>query len=96
MRLATRWVSAPANQYGPELNGFFGRPVGSVPGYNYSNASKRSGIVWSEETFSRYIRNPRAVVPGTSMTFFGLKKDDDVANLIAYLKQFGPDGQPKP
>jgi len=84
------------NKVGPELNGLFGRPAGSVPGYNYSQANKGSGIVWSEEIFSRYIRDPRGVVPGTKMTFPGLKNDDDVASIIAYLKQFGPDGQPKP
>ena len=84
-----------ANRVGPELNGLFGRAAGSAPGYNYSQANKSSGIMWSEEIFSRYIRDPRGVVPGTKMTFPGLKSDDDISNLIAYLKQFGPDGQPK-
>ena len=81
---------------GPELNGVIGRHSGSVPGYNYSEANKGSGIVWSEDAFSRYIRDPRGVVPGTKMTFPGLKSDQDVADLIAYLKTFGPDGQPIP
>ncbi len=82
------------NKVGPELNGVVGRPAGSVPDYNYSQANKGSGIVWSEEELTLYLHDPRGVVPGTKMTFVGLKKDEDVADVIAYLKQFGPDGQP--
>ncbi len=81
------------NKTGPELNGVVGRAAGSVPGYNYSQANKTSGIVWSEAELTRYLHDPRGVVPGTRMTFAGLKKDADVANVIAYLKQFGADGQ---
>ncbi len=82
------------NKVGPELNGVVGRPAGSAPGYNYSEANKTSGIVWAEEDLTTYLHDPRGVVPGTKMTFAGLKKDEDVANVIAYLKQFGADGQP--
>jgi cytochrome c len=85
-----------ANKVGPELNGVIGRKAGSVPGYNYSQANKNSGIVWDEPTFTKYIADPRGVVPGTKMTFPGLKDVADITNLIAYLKQFGPDGQPAP
>lgn len=84
------------NKVGPELNGVIGRKAGSVPGYNYSQANKSSGITWDEPTFSKYIADPRGVVPGTKMTFPGLKAEADITNLIAYLKQFGPDGQPAP
>jgi cytochrome c len=83
-----------ANKTGPELNGVIGRKAGSAPGYNYSDANKNSGITWDEVTFTKYISNPKGVVPGTKMTFTGLKNDADIANLIAYLKQFGLDGQP--
>jgi cytochrome c len=55
-----------------------------------------SGLTWDEATFTKYIVNPRAVVPGTRMTFAGLKNETDIANLLAYLKTFGPDGQPAP
>ncbi len=82
------------NKVGPELNGVVGRTAGSVPDYNYSEANKTSGIVWTEDELTGYLHDPRGVVPGTKMTFGGLKKDEDVANVIAYLKQFGPDGQP--
>ena len=82
------------NKVGPELNGVVGRPAGSVPGYNYSQANKGSGIVWDEATLTKYLADPRGVVPGTKMTFAGLKDETDIANVIAYLAQFGPDGLP--
>lgn len=81
------------NRVGPELNGVVGRAAGSVAGYNYSQANKESGIVWTEEELATYLSDPRGTVPGTKMTFAGLKKDEDVADVVAYLKQFGPDGQ---
>jgi cytochrome c len=84
------------NKVGPELNGLFGRTAGSVPNYNYSSANKASGIVWTAETFADYIRNPRGVIKGTKMAFAGLKKDEDIADLIAYLAQFDADGGAKP
>lgn len=81
------------NAVGPELNGLFGRHSGSVEGYKYSDANKNSGIVWDETVFREYIHNPKAKVPGTKMAFPGLKDDKDIDNLIAYIKQFGPDGE---
>ena len=81
------------NAVGPELNGLFGRKTGSVPGYSYSAANKNSGIVWDETVFREYIQNPKAKIPGTKMTFPGLKDQTDIDNVIAYLKQFGPDGK---
>jgi cytochrome c len=83
-----------ANKTGPELNGVIGRNAGTVAGYNYSQANKSSGIVWDEATFAKYIADPRGVVPGTKMAFPGIKNEADIGNLIAYLKQFGPEGQP--
>ena len=81
------------NFVGPELNGVVGRKAGTVPGYNYSDANKNSGLTWDEATLTKYLHLPRAVVPGTKMAFPGLENDSDIANLIAYLKQFGPDGK---
>jgi cytochrome c len=81
------------NAVGPELNGLFGRHSGVVEGYKYSDANKNSGIVWDETVFREYIHNPKAKIPGTKMAFPGLKDDADIDNLIAYLKQFGPDGK---
>ena len=61
----------------------------------YSPANKSSGITWSEETFPKYIRAPMQEMPGTRMAFVGIKNDKDIADLWAYLKQFGTDGAKK-
>jgi cytochrome c len=81
------------NMVGPVLNGVVGRPAGAYPGYHYSDANKNSGITWDEASLKEYLKNPKAKVPGTKMVFPGLTSDDDIANVIAYLKQFGPDGK---
>lgn len=86
---------AAKNKVGPELNGLDGRTAGTVPGYSYSKANKESGIVWSEATFKEYIKDPRAIVKGTKMSFAGVKKQEEIDNLWAYLVQFGPDGEKK-
>jgi len=83
------------NKVGPELNGLDGRHSGSAPGYSYSAANKKSGITWNEATFKEYIKDPRGKIPGTKMIFPGIKKENDITNLWAYLKQFGPDGNKK-
>jgi len=80
------------NVVGPVLNGLFGRPAGSVPGYSYSKANKESGLVWDEATFREYIADPRARIPGTKMVFAGLKKEQEIDDLVAYLKTFRADG----
>ncbi len=76
------------NAVGPVLNGLFGRKAGSVEGYNYSEANKKSGITWTEEEFTKYIQDPKAVVPGTNMAFAGLKDEKKIKDLIAYLHTF--------
>ncbi len=81
------------NLVGPVLNGLFGRKAGSVEGYSYSDANRSSGIVWDEAAFADYIKNPKAKVPGTKMVFEGLRRDKDVADLAAYLRQFDRDGK---
>lgn len=81
------------NAVGPELNGVVGRKAGTVEGYNYSAANKDSGIVWTDDKLRQYLKNPRAMVPGTKMIFPGLTSEKDIDNVLAYLKQFGPDGK---
>lgn len=81
------------NAVGPVLNGIIGRKAGSYPGYNYSDANKNSGLTWDEPTFREYIRDPRAKVPGTKMSYAGLKDEQRINDLLAYLKQYGPDGK---
>jgi cytochrome c len=77
---------------GPELNGVVGRKAGSLADYPYSSAVKASGLTWDEATLTQWLRSPRALLPGTRMTFAGISKDDDIANVIAYLKTFDPQG----
>ncbi|MBM1169887.1 c-type cytochrome [Microvirga arabica] len=81
------------NAVGPVLNGLFGRPAGTVEGYNYSPANKNSGITWDEAVFREYIQNPRAKIPGTKMVYAGLKDEQRITDLVAYLKQFNAQGQ---
>jgi cytochrome c len=78
---------------GPVLNGIIGRRAGTYPDYSYSDANKGSGITWDEATLKDYLKNPRAKIPGTKMIFPGVPKDEDIDNVIAYLKQFGADGK---
>lgn len=81
------------NGIAPVLNGVVGRPAGQYPNYGYSSANKNSGLIWDEPTLARYLRAPAEVIPGTKMIFPGLKKDQEISDVIAYLKQFAADGQ---
>jgi cytochrome c len=82
------------NKLGPELNGLDGRKAGTVEGYAYSDADKNSGIVWDEAIFKEYLENPQEKIPGTKM-ILSVKNEKEVADLWAYLKQFGADGKKK-
>lgn len=73
------------NKVGPSLWGVVGRPSHSIEGFNYSDPMKAYTVTWDEPTLDHYLTDPRAVVPGTRMIFPGLKKDEDRANVIAYL-----------
>ena len=73
---------------GPTLKGVVGRKTASVPGYTYSAAMAAKGAagqVWDVATLTASLPNPKAMVPGTKMAFAGLKKPEDVQNVIAYL-----------
>jgi cytochrome c len=78
-------VDEAKNKVGPHLVGIFGREAGSLDDFRYSDALKGSGIVWEDETIAEYVMAPKGFVPGTKMTFAGLKKDEEVADLLAYL-----------
>ncbi len=80
------YVSKEKNKTGPHLVAVLGREAGSLEGYKYSKAMKASGLVWDEETLAAYLKAPKKYVTGTKMAFAGLKKDKDVADVIAYLK----------
>ena len=81
------------NSVGPVLNGIIGRKAGTFPGYTYSDANKDSGLTWDEATFREYIKDPKAKIPGTKMAYTGLKDDQKIGDLLAYLKQFRSDGK---
>ena len=84
-------ADADTNKIGPSLQGVIGRAAGTHPDFKYSEAmiaAGASGVKWDEPTLTAYLHDPKALVKGTKMAFAGLKKDEDVANVIAYLKQF--------
>jgi cytochrome c len=83
------------NKVGPELNGLDGRRAGTAADYGYSDATRNSGIVWSEITFKQYIKDPGAMIPGTKKVFAGVKDDQEVNDLWAYIKQFDASGSVK-
>ncbi|TAJ34525.1 cytochrome c family protein [Bosea sp. (in: a-proteobacteria)] len=81
------------NLVGPQLNGLIGRHSGSAEGYAYSAANKNSGLTWDEATFTDYIKDPKAKIPGTKMIFAGIKNEKEIADLVAFLKQYDKDGK---
>lgn len=81
------------NLVGPQLNGLFDRHTGEVEDYSYSTANKGANITWDEAVFAEYIKDPKAKIPGTKMIFAGIKNEKEIADLTAYLKQFGKDGK---
>lgn len=79
-------VEPGKNMVGPSLHGLIGRTSGTIPGFNYSVANKNSGIVWSEAKLFQYLEAPQRIIPGTKMTYTGLKDAQKRADVIAYLK----------
>ena len=79
-------VAAGENRIGPTLFGVVGRRAGSVPGFNYTADHKKLDITWDAAILDKYLTNPRAMVPDTSMVYAGLKNDAERADLIAYLE----------
>lgn len=77
--------SLDADRAGPRHRGLIGRVAGAVPGFAYSPALKRSGLVWDEATLDRFLANPLGLVPGTRM-YVSVSDQRDRADLIAYLK----------
>ncbi len=80
-------VDSKKNRLGPNLVGLFGRKSGSVEGFKYSKAMQAADITWDETTLNEYLADPKAYVPKNKMAFRGLKKEQDRADVIAYLKE---------
>jgi cytochrome c len=75
------------HKIGPNLHGLFGRTAGTAESFKYSDAMAQSGIVWSPETVDAYLADPKGYIPNNKMAFVGLKKEDERANVIAYLEE---------
>lgn len=79
------------NRVGPELNGIVGREIASAPDFKYSDAfmaKKAEGFTWSEESITEYLTKPKEFIPGNKMTFVGLRKPEEIANVLEYLETF--------
>jgi cytochrome c len=81
---------------GPDLYGVVGRPVASVPGFNYSAALKKLGGTWTFDALNTWLTKPSADAPGTAMTFAGLSNPKQRADVIAYLDSLSPHPMPLP
>lgn len=80
-------LEAGQNKVGPSLHGIIGREAGSVEGFRYSAAMEEANIVWDEETIAAYLKDPRGYIPKNKMAFPGLRKESEIQDVIAYLKQ---------
>lgn len=84
-------IETGKNKVGPHLDGIIGRKAGSLPDFAYSDAMKAAGekgVVWDDANITAYMTDVKGFVPDNKMAFAGLKKPEDIANLIAYLKTF--------
>ena len=84
------------NRVGPNLHGIVGRAVASGAEFSYSSALKELGGAWDYERLDAWLTNPKELVAKTSMSFAGVKKAEDRADLIAYLRSISPDAPPLP
>ena len=82
-------LEAGVNKVGTSLAGVIGRPAGTVEGFKYSEAMAGSGLTWDAATIDQYLADPKGFVPGNKMAFVGLKKEEERANVIAYLQSGG-------
>lgn len=72
---------------GPNLHGIMGRKAASAGGFKYSKAFQKLDLVWDDTNLTTYLKSPRKFVPGTSMSFAGLRRDQEIADVLAYIKQ---------
>ena len=74
------------NGVGPSLAGVFGRKSGTGAGFKFSKPMIDKAVVWNESTIAEYVVDPKAYIPGNKMIFPGLKKESEMADLMAFLK----------
>ena len=85
-------VDTDKNKVGPHLMGIIGREAGAVDGFKYSSALMKKaeeGLEWTKENLDAYLESPKKFIPRGTMAFAGLRKEDDRANVIAYLEDAG-------
>ena len=79
-------LTTAKNKVGPTLQGVIGRKAGAVEGFKYSEAMLNSGVVWDAATISEYVAKPKEFIAGNKMAFPGLKKEDEIKDLLAYIE----------
>ena len=79
-------VDEGAKGVGPNLKGVIGRKAGAQDGFAYSEAMKASGLTWDEATIAEYVANPKTKVPNNKMVFAGIKDEQKLKDLVAFLK----------
>ncbi|MDP7233020.1 MAG: cytochrome c family protein [Alphaproteobacteria bacterium] len=77
------------NKIGPNLAGIFGRQAALVEGYKYSKALRRSEITWDDANMTEWLASPKKMLKGNKMAFPGLRNEEDIVNVIAYMKEAG-------
>lgn len=82
---ATCHTTDQTNRVGPGLGGLIGRKAGTAPGFHYSDAMKKSDIVWDTKILDAYLESPQKVVPGNKMPYAGMTNPADRADLAGYL-----------
>jgi cytochrome c len=75
------------NGIGPNLFGVFGSKAGATAGFAFSDEMKASGIVWDDKTMAEYLKDPKGRIPGTKMVFAGVRRPEQLDDLVAYLKK---------
>ena len=75
------------NGIGPNLFGVFGSKAGATAGFAFSDEMKASGIVWDDKTMAEYLKDPKGRIPGTKMVFAGVRRPEQLDDLMAYLKK---------
>lgn len=85
-------VDSDKNKIGPSLQGIVGKKAGAVEGFKYSKSlmdKAAEGLVWTKENLDTYLTNPKKMIPRGKMAFAGLRKEDERADVIAYLEEAG-------
>lgn len=79
-------LTTAKNKVGPTLQGVIGRTAGTVEGFKYSEAMVNSGVTWDVATIGEYVGKPKEFIAGNKMAFAGLKKEDEIEDLLAFIQ----------